>query len=84
MQHDPAIGGFLQGRRTPNVVDVGVGVDNGFDREAMQGEALDDLFHVVTRVDDDGLFGDWVAEDDAITLEGTDWKNFDNFVDNTP
>jgi hypothetical protein len=47
---------------------VRVGVDNADHLQAQGVEAREDQFVIAARVDDDGFFGDGVADDCAIAL----------------
>ena len=58
-----------------DVVDVGVGDDDLFDREVVGGKDGHDAGNVVTGVDDDGLVGGFVSQDGAVALERADGEN---------
>jgi hypothetical protein len=56
------------------VIEVSVGVDDGFDRQAMVLNDLANLFDLTTGIDDDGLLALVAGEHRAVAGEGTSWK----------
>ena len=55
-----------------DVVDVGVGADDGFCGKAVATEELEDAADFVTGIDDDGLARNGIADDGAIALQHAD------------
>ena len=68
-------GELLEAMGSGDVVDVGVGDDDLFDREVVGGKDGHDAGNVVTGVDDDGLVGGFVSQDGAVALERADGEN---------
>ena len=44
----------------------------------MKLDSLDDSIHLIAWVDHDGLFGGWVAQDDAVALKGSHGEYVEN------
>ena len=55
-----------------DVVDVGVGADNGFDGETMAAEEFEDAGDFVARINHECLACDRIADDRAIALQHSD------------
>lgn len=66
---DGRSGELLEVLRSGDMVDVGVSDDDLLDRELMLFEGGDDAGDVVAGIDDDGLAGDFIAQDGAVALE---------------
>ncbi|MNJ67433.1 hypothetical protein D3C77_636050 [compost metagenome] len=58
------------------MIQVRMGVDDAHHLQAMRVQAGEDLLMVTTRIDDDGLFADRVADDGAIALQRADGEGF--------
>ena len=52
-----------------DVVDVGMGADDGFDLELVAAEQAEDTLDLVARIDDDRLMSTRVADDRTVALE---------------
>lgn len=55
-----------------DVVDVSVSADDGFDRQPVPAEQLQDARDFVTRINHERLSADWVSDDRAIALQHPD------------
>lgn len=78
VKHDLAASAVVEFFGAPNVVDVGMGVNDFLDRKIVVFEDLHDLVDVAAGVDDDGFFGVFAAEDGAVALKKSDGEGFDN------
>src|SRR5271167_388845 len=54
------------------MIDVSMGADDGFDRQLVPAEELQNPSDFVTRINHKGFAGDWVSDDRAIALEHAD------------
>ena len=70
-------GRALELGRAPDVIEMGVRVDDGSDRDAEGIEARADCVVVAARVDDDGALGVEVGDDGAVAPERADDEGFD-------
>jgi hypothetical protein len=66
--------------RAADVVDVGMGDDDGFHLELMSAQDGENVFDVVSGIDDDGFARGFVAEDGAVALEQADGQNLMNHI----
>ncbi|MCY1412419.1 hypothetical protein D9M71_278230 [compost metagenome] len=69
-------GQLLELARGEEVIEVRMGVDDAHQRQAVGLQACQDLVRVTARVDDDGLFGQRVADQRAIALQGAYGEGF--------
>ncbi|MNR07690.1 hypothetical protein D3C85_1238200 [compost metagenome] len=76
MQVQGGAGHLLQLPGGEEVIKVRVGMDDAHHFQAMGVQAGEDLLRVATRVDDEGLFADRVADDGAVALQRADGEGF--------
>ena len=69
---------FLDALNSAHVVDVGVRTYDLRSRQAVFFKTFEDLFRIITRINDDGLARFFIAEDRAVALQKSDGKCLDN------
>ncbi len=69
MHHDRRGGVLIELGEAANVVDVGVGADDGFDSKLIAAEKAEDALDFVTRINDDGFQSARIADDGTVALE---------------
>ena len=72
MHQDGSAGVLAELAETADVIDVGVGADDGFYGETMAAEEFEDAGNFVARVDDQSFARDRIADDGAIALQHSD------------
>ena len=72
---DGGAGELLEAMGSCDVVDVGVGDDDLFDRESVFSKDCHDARNVVAWVDDDGFVGVFISKDGAVALQRTDGED---------
>ena len=73
---DRRSGKLLEALRPGDVVDMGVGNDDLFEREMVLLKGGNDPGDVVAGIDHDGLVGDFIAQDGAVALQRAYDENF--------
>ena len=76
VHHDRSAGVLMELGEAPDVIDVGVGADDGFDRELVAAKQAKNTFDFVAWVDNDGFASFGIADDGAVALKHAD-RNFD-------
>lgn len=72
VHHDRRAGVLMELGQAANVINVGVGAYDDFYGELVAAKKAEDALDLIAGVDDDGLAGLGIADDQTIALENTD------------
>lgn len=72
VHHDGRAGVLMELGEAADVINVGVGADDDFDGELIAAEKAEDALDLIAGIDDDGLAGLGIADDQTIALEQAD------------
>jgi len=86
VEQDGRAGGGAEFHGSADVVDVSVGDDDLFDLQIVLGDYGLDVGDVVAGVDDHSFAGEFVTDDGAVALQGSDGDDFvdHGFIVNSP
>ena len=71
VQEHAGVGLLLQFGGGADMIDVGVGVNDLGHGEAVLVQTLDDILHLIARIDDDRFLGLRISQNDAVALEAS-------------
>lgn len=72
VHHDRGASILMESGQAADVIDVGMGADNGFDGEFVATEKAEDAFDFVAGVDHDGFMSFGIADYGAVALQHAD------------
>src|SRR5260221_3564115 len=74
MHHHRCAGVFMQLAQAADVIDVRMRADDGFHREPVPAEQLQNAAHFIARIDNERLAGHRIADDRAVAWEHPHWN----------